>query len=254
MSLSRPAKLRAFATMSHMLPFEVLQIQAQVLELFASLYPSEDELRMSDETRQAMKHLQDGTDATNAALVNISSLDFTLDLELQDDKDSATERSFPIRIGVQLPVRHSSSTTPLLTLHQPPWLTRAAHDTLSKQLSTALPQDEQGVEILLDYLDKLKEAAPEYFPKVKEVVSEVDTDEEFRVWLTLTSLSTREKRDDMVNWAPDFNLTGFVLAGKPALLVLEGTTRSVDAFMSDIKARSWVKSSESSQGQMQRQS
>lgn len=37
--------------------------------------------------------------------------------------------------------------------------------------------------------------------------------EEFRVWFWLPSLSTREKRDDMVNWAPEYNLTGFVLAG-----------------------------------------
>jgi hypothetical protein len=43
----------------------------------------------------------------------------------------------------------------------------------------------------------------------------------------------------MVNWAPGYNLTGFVLAGKPGILCLEGTAKDIDAYMSDIKTRSW---------------
>jgi hypothetical protein len=35
-----------------------------------------------------------------------------------------------------------------------------------------------------------------------------------RVWFYFPSLNTREKRQNMVDWAPSYSLTGFVLAGK----------------------------------------
>jgi hypothetical protein len=35
-----------------------------------------------------------------------------------------------------------------------------------------------------------------------------------RVWFYFPSLNTREKRQHMVDWAPSYSLTGFVLAEK----------------------------------------
>jgi hypothetical protein len=43
----------------------------------------------------------------------------------------------------------------------------------------------------------------------------------------------------MVDWAPSYSLTGFVLAGKPGLLCLEGSASSIDAYMNEIKTVSW---------------
>jgi hypothetical protein len=60
-----------------------------------------------------------------------------------------------------------------------------------------------------------------------------------RVWFYFPSLSTRKKREDIVNLAPGYSLTGFVLAGKPGILCLEGTSRNIDAYMSFVKTHSW---------------
>ena len=60
-----------------------------------------------------------------------------------------------------------------------------------------------------------------------------------RVWFYFPSLSTREKRDDLVSMAPMYALTGFVLAGKPGVLCLEGASRDIDAYMKTIKTESW---------------
>lgn len=43
----------------------------------------------------------------------------------------------------------------------------------------------------------------------------------------------------MVDWAPSYSLTGFVLAGKPGLLCLEGSASNIDAYMNEIKTVSW---------------
>lgn len=43
----------------------------------------------------------------------------------------------------------------------------------------------------------------------------------------------------MVNLAPSYSLTGFVLAGKPGVLCLEGMSADIDSYMSFIKTNSW---------------
>lgn len=43
----------------------------------------------------------------------------------------------------------------------------------------------------------------------------------------------------MVNLAPGYALTGFVLAGKPGVLCLEGASPDIDSYMSFIKTHSW---------------
>ena len=60
-----------------------------------------------------------------------------------------------------------------------------------------------------------------------------------RVWFYFQSLSTREKRNDLVNYAANYSLTGFVLAGKPGVMCLEGASADIDAYMKFIKTHSW---------------
>jgi hypothetical protein len=60
-----------------------------------------------------------------------------------------------------------------------------------------------------------------------------------RAYLWFPSLSTPAKRRDLVTYASRYDLTGFVLAGKPGLLCLEGRGRAFERYMSDIKNESW---------------
>nr|RBQ99375.1 hypothetical protein FVER53263_10842 [Fusarium verticillioides] len=60
-----------------------------------------------------------------------------------------------------------------------------------------------------------------------------------RVWFYFPSISTRAKRDDFINYAPTYGLTGFLLAGKPGILCLEGGSVAIDDFMKFIKTESW---------------
>ncbi len=60
-----------------------------------------------------------------------------------------------------------------------------------------------------------------------------------RVWFYFPSISTRSKRDDLVAHAPRHGLTGFLLAGKPGVLCLEGAAGDVDGFMRFVRTESW---------------
>ena len=60
-----------------------------------------------------------------------------------------------------------------------------------------------------------------------------------RTWFYFPSISTRSKRDDLVHSAPSYGLTGFLYAGKPGLLCLEGGSQNIDEYMRFIKTESW---------------
>jgi hypothetical protein len=101
-------------------------------------------------------------------------------------------------------------------------------------LSSSLPDD------IFSALDFLRDQGSSLIPTPTTTeTEEVTQGPLIRVWFYFPSLSTREKRQHMVDWAPSYSLTGFVLAGKPGLLCLEGTAASIDAYMNEIKTVSW---------------
>ena len=57
----------------------------------------------------------------------------------------------------------------------------------------------------------------------------------------LPSLSSKDKRRDLVTHASSYGITGIVSSGKPGLLILEAASVGrVEAYMSYIKTRSWA--------------
>ncbi|ORY29758.1 hypothetical protein BCR39DRAFT_530877 [Naematelia encephala] len=141
----------------------------------------------------------------------------------------------PLSIVIGLPVKSDDQVK--ISPRQPAWLNRMQHDSL---LSSIPPCD--APDAILDTIESIKASAsillhstraptPPPVEKVEEVLE--------RVWFWFPSLSTREKRRDLVEYAPRYGLTGFVLAGKPGLLCLEGDAKQVDHYMSSIKSESW---------------
>ena len=57
----------------------------------------------------------------------------------------------------------------------------------------------------------------------------------------LPSLSTRTKRDDLVQYAPQYGITGIVCAGKPGVIILEASRVSdIETYLAFIKKHSWA--------------
>ncbi|SCV69387.1 BQ2448_2407 [Microbotryum intermedium] len=192
-----------------LLPIELLESQLEALDLLESLYPLEGEFKLVTP---------------------------------------------PTKEGVD-EVREATQRLVLATLHQSSWMPRADHTDLVQGLPAPplIPVAKAGdaVEFLINWLDVVREQVGRRWNERLEQMGSgdgetkgVEIDEEvkgalFRVWFVFQSLSTREKRDDIVNWAKDYQLTGFVLAGKPALLCLEGDSTKIDHYMSEIKSVSW---------------
>lgn len=220
------------------LPWDLVESQLSMVELLMAMYPSEEDdtaLEMQ-QLLQTIRDLYEAPDWPEGAGNLPSSLDFTVTIPLEHDDESNH-----IQMNVTVPLRSlerdpSEPPPPIYAVRQPSWMSRAEVTGLGADM----PMDD-----ILAAFEFVRENAGKYLEKNKLRVegfdSLISTDNGplLRVWFYFPSLSTREKRKDLVTYAPRYDLTGFVLAGKPGVLCLEGTSKNVDDYMNAIKNESW---------------
>uniref|UniRef100_A0A0K3CQE3 BY PROTMAP: gi/472584180/gb/EMS21786.1/ DUF1115 domain protein [Rhodosporidium toruloides NP11] gi/647394495/emb/CDR35725.1/ RHTO0S01e05732g1_1 [Rhodosporidium toruloides] n=1 Tax=Rhodotorula toruloides TaxID=5286 RepID=A0A0K3CQE3_RHOTO len=249
--------------MAPLLSLELLALQLESFELAQSLFPLSGELELEEETAVILPSLRrwiteghtpyDGdAEVGRDAVLPTNDIAFTVTLEVTSAANPASIHTLvlAIRLPLTKPLDFAhtladGSPAATIRLQQPPWMSRTTHDGLAASLPSCNPSTfTSNTDLLLHTIDFLRDKVASVIPLSSERTP-TDTpkkadEPEFRVWLWFPSLSTREKRDDIVNWAPEYGLTGFVLAGKPALLCLEGTESNVQTYLAEIKAKSWA--------------
>ncbi|KAL8292451.1 hypothetical protein RQP46_001063 [Phenoliferia psychrophenolica] len=236
----------------------ILVAALSTLEVLSSMLSLDGELSLAPSTAAALpllSSLADAPPSPSLAAQLPSELIFTILIALDAQTDAASTPDEPpsLRLTVSLPLSHPQSP-PHLTLHQPTWLSRTAHHSFAAALAASLTSaEEDSTSFILDAIEWVRDKGSRLWEQTQEekgererlAASERDKASLgegalVRVWFWLPSLSTREKRDNIVDWAPEYRLTGFVLAGKPALLCVEGTEGNIDSYMNDIKSVSWA--------------
>lgn len=211
-----------------------------MVELLMAMYPpNEDDKdleiqKLLETTRELCESSTwpEGTESLPA------SLDLTVTIPLENEVELSPNL---IQMNVTIPLRsrEKDPTDPpplAYAVRQPSWMSRAEVTELAKEM----PVDD-----ILAAFEYVKENVTQYLKKDNSHMealansSSSDNGPLLRVWFYFPSLSTREKRKDLVTYAPRYGLTGFVLAGKPGVLCLEGTSKNVDDYMNAIKNESW---------------
>lgn len=224
------------------LPPDLLESQLAMIDLIRAMYPppeDESDSSLQDVIERLHMFCEDPhlpQDATGLP----SSVSFTVTIPIEAEGDSEiASPSIQINVNVPLSTNEEEAVDPpplLYSLRQPSWMSRAE----VVDLGTAMPQGD-----ILTAVDHIQERAPKYLKSITTTSSRAAKSDEatsgtlLRVWFYFPSLSTREKRKDLVNYASRYSLTGFVLAGKPGVLCLEGTSENVDDYMNAIKNESW---------------
>ncbi|GAA6046637.1 hypothetical protein JCM3770_003090 [Rhodotorula araucariae] len=251
--------------MAPLLPVDKLALQLETLELAQSLFPLDGELALDEASQAALPSLRQWANAGkdgDTSTVAADELQFAVRLSLEQPDDPSSP--YPLVLDVHLPLTPSvdvahtlpdGTSAAVIHLQQPPWLSRTAHDALAASLPSSNPSAYcSNADLLLETIDYIRNETFSLLPppiavdpvsqagggRRRRTAPRKEDEPEFRVWLWFPSLSTREKREDIVNWAPDYDITGFVLAGKPAIMCLEGTESNVQAYLADIKANSWA--------------
>jgi hypothetical protein len=214
------------------LPPELIELQIGQIDLLRAMYP--DEITVEEDAQDMMDDLMDdGPAFPTAPMVSIY-------LWIKVAMDIPSPRK--LELGLYFPFFYNGDQEPEeppkvnVRVIQPPWLNKS--DT--NQLMAGLLENED----LLGTIEHIKEAAAQQLSQAlananSATASNSATGPLVRVWFYFPSISTRSKRDDFIIHAPTYSLTGFLYAGKPGLLCVEGTSQNIDAYMKYIKTESW---------------
>lgn len=232
----------------HILAPDLLESQLAMIDLIRAMYPPLDEDRDSS-TQKHIEQIREWCEKPESAVDLAArfpppslSLVVTIPVEAEDGSGASPPCIIQMNVNVLLSSSEKDlAEPPSLTylLRQPAWMSRAE----VADLGADMPQGD-----ILAAFDHIQENAPRYLKRGDAAASQAQDSAGgesggqgplLRVWFYFPSLSTREKRKDLVSYAPRYRLTGFVLAGKPGVLCLEGSSRNVDDYMNAIKNESW---------------
>ncbi|KAG5996819.1 hypothetical protein E4U54_002478 [Claviceps lovelessii] len=228
------------------LPHDLIEQQLAEIDLLMAMFPNQDAISISEEalaSLDAWKSLH--SHVIDELPPNVSmSVPVLLTLEL-DTHETITKET--LQLDITFPFFTSSDDQrdtdeppfPGVRLVQPSWMSKAEATALTatadknQDLLTLIQHFKDGASRHLIQNTASTAATVSCLPVGTEMTSLV------RTWFYFPSISTRSKRTDIVNYAPSYTLTGFLLSGKPGVLCLEGSANNIDAYMKFIKTESW---------------
>ncbi|KAF5244638.1 hypothetical protein FAUST_2154 [Fusarium austroamericanum] len=225
-------------TMQDVLPKDLMELQLGQIDLLMAMYASDNAISMDSASADTIEKLRNWCENGDEVSPKIhqTSIDLVLRLDdFGDDDSSAHLLQLTLSVPLACPREDPLADPPSIKtrIQQPGWMSKG---DIAK-LNSELPDED-----ILSVIEHIKEAATQHLEGLKqdEVANAPIKDTTIvRVWFYFPSISTRAKRDDLVNYAPTYGLTGFLLAGKPGVLCLEGGSVAVDDFMKFIKTESW---------------
>jgi hypothetical protein len=220
---------------------ELIELQLGQIDLLLAMYP--EEITVDESSQILVERLRDLEKGPEALVVGERSISnapaVSMLLRVLISCESADERLLELDLAV--PFTYAGNIQPdepsrvRVRAVQPSWLSRAA----TSHLTDDLPDDED----LLGTIEHIKYAASQELQNMSkrsaESSSVLVSVSLVRVWFYFPSISTRSKRDDFIIHAPSYALTGFLYAGKPGLLCVEGGSQAIDDYMKFIKTESW---------------
>lgn len=228
----------ASSTSWYLLSPELLELQIGQIDLLVAMYP--EDVTLDDHAQVTLDTLRGVLDETEiAAFSTAPAVSINLRLSIADEDSPETQ---VVQLDLTAPFTHgalqSADEPPNIKvrIQQPAWLSRAA----TNQLQDGIPEGED----LLSTIEHIKEAAAHAYAdslssQADATAAVAEAGPLVRVWFYFPSISTRSKRDDFIKFAPAYHLTGFLYAGKPGLLCVEGGSQSIDEYMRFIKTESW---------------
>ncbi|KAI9166975.1 RWD domain-containing protein 2B [Paramyrothecium foliicola] len=234
------------------LPKELMELQLGQVDLLMAMYASDDAASVDDASLKLLDRLRGWCEGDEDAAPEVldPAISMLLQLDLADADSASSARNESLQLELSVPVVHDPELAPggdaaepphvKVRVRQPPWMSRAE----AAALTADMPHED-----MLTTIELVKEAASRHLASAREAAcpptstsdqgSKYAGEPTIRVWFYFPSISTRSKRDDIINYAPGYGLTGFLLAGKPGILCLEGGSRAVDDYMRFIKTESW---------------
>jgi hypothetical protein len=231
------------------LPKDLMETQLGQVDLLLAMYASDGAATISNEQADLVERLRawcEGDDEDPPAFTE-HAVTVLLAVSASDEADSRDKLYLEINVPLwweqgESTTAHDAAEPPRVRVRiqqQPAWMSKAE----ATQLNDEIPDED-----VLTIIEHVKEAASQSLAATriaadssatKPSTSSSTSQPLVRAWFYFPSISTRSKRDDLINYAPSYGLTGFLLAGKPGVLCLEGGAQAIDDYMKFIKTESW---------------
>lgn len=227
------------------LPKELMELQLGQIDLLQAMYASDDSVSMDETSSTLVEALRLWCESDEQMPPKLSqpSISLILSLNLPEEDTGHIERKFVLELEVSFPLVSEERPIEEDIMETPGFKIRARQPSWMSKGQTAALTDAIPDEDMLTALDYIKDTSCQLLQeslKKSAAPSPMDKDTSIdRIWFYFPSISTRSKRDDIVNYAPTYGLTGFLLAGKPGILCLEGLSQTIDDYMKFIKTESW---------------
>lgn len=225
-------------TASNILPDELLEMQLAQIDLLMAMYPESVEMsELSTTTLEATRNLLELNGSSQDLPLKAFAIDLLLQIEVAESTGSDLRN---VQLEISFPLDWTGEAAPIeppparIRIQQATWMNKAQVNAISTQM----PKNDDIFAIIEAIPGIISSYISQQTQMIIPTVPESDTSIN-RVWFYFPSISTRAKRDDIVNYAPSYGLTGFLLAGKPGILCLEGGSQAVDDYMKFIKTESW---------------
>ncbi|XP_069563476.1 RWD domain-containing protein 2B [Brachyistius frenatus] len=220
---------------------EWAESQLAEIELLTSMFPSVEELELTDQL--ALAELRDFVqDSASADRPPPSRPQFLIKQKL-DSASSETEVILSCAYPSEYP-----SVLPEITVRCS-GLSRAQQTQLQAHLNAHLMENCQGEVCVLTAVDWVKDNTQLFIntsslaavaPK-KESASPRPQEVFSRLWIYSHHIYNKSKRKNILEWSKELDLSGFSMPGKPGIVCVEGPQSACEEFWSRVKVLTWKK-------------
>ncbi|KAJ3245928.1 hypothetical protein HDU78_008264 [Chytriomyces hyalinus] len=228
---------------------EVLEEALTTIEVLRSMHEPMDEFHILQPSNLSNLLPLDTDALSQIRDRDGGQVELCIDIRNSSISDTDTRNTICLMITIPLSEEHRRSGFSLSVRHET-WMSREVHARLQRVCEGDGVDGLDWSEMALNAIQALRDEQTELLKEMQDQENDTEQKEATgqtqdaeplqRCWFLLISLSTPSKRDELVAWAPQYNLSGFVLAGKPGLVCLEGARKDIDAYMSEIKSVSWA--------------
>ena len=222
---------------------ENLELQLSEVEMLRSMYPEEEEFKVDEQVLADIQEFcSEKTDEQP------SGLNFSLTLQVEGN----SEKQDTIDLSCYFPQEYPNSKPELFVRSQS--LDRDTQRELNESLNSHISTLESGELCTLPSIQWIQENGGMYIIKShsKRTPTTDSKQQEnenrnkkngifLRMWLYMHHIYSKTKRRDILQWASDYNLTGFCLPGKPGVVCLEGDECNVEEYFSRLRRLNWKK-------------
>uniref|UniRef100_A0A8C8A3Z2 RWD domain containing 2B n=1 Tax=Oryzias sinensis TaxID=183150 RepID=A0A8C8A3Z2_9TELE len=205
---------------------EWAEAQVAEIELLTSMFPSQEELELTDQL--ALAELRSYVESP-AGCPPASRPQFLIKQKLSSAGTEGTE----IILSCAYPTEYPS-VLPDITVRSS-GLSRAQQAQLQADLKKYLMENCQGEVCVLAAVDWVKDSLQSLLAAIspkKATPSSVAQEAFSRLWIYSHHIYNKSKRKNILEWSKELGLSGFSMPGKPGIVCVEGPQAACEEFWS----------------------